>query len=212
LLHGAALSSSWFESFIGIEHGRWLKSGRATAGARQTLAAIAAWVAMIRLTRKEPNMRHQMRISIAVVLLLSFIEPAVSCTGFQLKDGKQLIVCFSFDHQIGAGHIYVNKRNVERQRYLLYAERPLAWVSKYGSVTFNLVGRDWPHDGMNEMGLVILSMGLDDTKFQTADSRVPLDENGWIQYQLDNSASIADVLEDMKKMRISSKCIVTATF
>ncbi len=152
-------------------------------------------------------MRHLLCISLVVMLLLSLRESALSCTGFLLKDGKNTVVCFSFDHQFGAGHIYLNKRNVERHRYLLYAERPLAWVSKYGSVTFNLVGRDWPHDGMNEMGLVILSMGLDDTKFQPADARVPLDENGWIQYQLDNSASVADVLENMKKLRISARCL-----
>jgi len=157
-------------------------------------------------------MCHSLCISIAIVLFLSLIETAVSCTGFLLRDANEVIVCFSFDHQFGAGHIYVNKRNVERQRYLLYAERPLAWVSKYGSVTFNLLGRDWPHDGMNEMGLVILSMGLDDTKFQPADSRVPLDENGWIQYQLDNSASVADVLENMKKMRISGRCLGDSHF
>ncbi len=140
------------------------------------------------------------------------MENVLSCTGFLLRDRKQVIVCFSIDQQFGAGHIYVNKRNVERHRYLLYAEKPLVWASKYGSVTFNLVGRDWPHDGMNEMGLVILSMGLDDTKFEPADSRFPIDENGWIQYQLDNSASVGDVLENMKKIRISSRSIGDSHF
>ena len=176
------------------------------------LAAIAARAAQLRLTRKEPRMRHSLCISAAIALFLSLIETALPCTGFLLRDGNEVIVCFSFDHQFGAGHLYVNKRNVERQRYLLYAERPLAWVSKYGNVTFNLVGRDWPHDGMNEMGLVILSMGLDDTKFQAADARVPFDENGWIQYQLDNSASVADVLENMKKIRISGRAIGDSHF
>ncbi len=189
-----------------------LNGGLAAAWCGQTLAAIAAQVAKVCLTRKEPRMRHSWCASIAAVLFLFLIETAVSCTAFLLKNGKEVIVCFSYDHQFGAGHIYVNKRDVERQRYLLYAERPLAWVSKYGSVTFNLVGRDWPHDGMNEMGLVILSMGLDDTKFQPADSRVALDENGWIQYQLDNSASVADVLENMKKIRFSARCLGDSHF
>jgi len=122
------------------------------------------------------------------------------------------VVCFSFDFQFGAGHIYVNKRNVERERFLLYAEKPARWVSKYGSITFNLVGRDWPHDGMNEAGLVVLSLGLDETRFPKPDDRLPIDENGWIQYQLDNSATLHDVLESMKHIRISSRSIGDSHF
>jgi penicillin V acylase-like amidase (Ntn superfamily) len=157
-------------------------------------------------------MSHQSKLAFGAILLIVFYQNAFPCTGFSVKNGNHIVVCFNYDFQFGAGQIYINKRNTERRRFLLYAEKPILWTSKYGSITFNLVGRDWPHDGMNENGLVILSMGLDDTKFQNPDDRLSIDENGWIQYQLDNSASIVDVLDNMKKLRISKRSIGDSHF
>ena len=56
----------------------------------------------------------------------------------------------------------MNKRNVERNRYLLLAEKPVKWISKYGSITVNLWGKDWPHSGINEAGLVVQCLGSQD--------------------------------------------------
>ena len=37
------------------------------------------------------------------------------------------------------------------------------------------------------------------------DNRLPIDESGWIQYQLDNSTSVEDVIKNMQKIRISNR-------
>jgi len=58
---------------------------------------------------------------------------------------------------------------------------------------------------MNEAGLVVLSLGLDDTEFPKPDSRPAIDENGWMQYQLDNSASLVEVLESMVETSAGSR-------
>jgi penicillin V acylase-like amidase (Ntn superfamily) len=152
------------------------------------------------------------RILIIVIIVLSFYGYNFACTGFSIKNDNRIVACFNFDFQFGAGHIYINKRNVERRRYLLYAESPIQWISKYGSITFNIAGVNLPHDGMNEAGLVVLSMGLDDTKFPNPDNRYAIDENGWIQYQLDNSANIDEVIKNMKNIRISSRSIGDSHF
>jgi penicillin V acylase-like amidase (Ntn superfamily) len=153
------------------------------------------------------------RAMLNAMALFALVEGcAMACTGFAIRDGKRVLVGFSYDHQFGSGHIYVNKRNVERRRYLLLAEKPLRWVSKYGNVTFNLVSRDYPHDGMNEAGLVVLSMGLDGTRFPAPDDRFALDELGWVQYQLDTAATVEDVIEAMRKVRISSRSIGDSHF
>ncbi len=148
----------------------------------------------------------------AILVFLLIPQCAPACTGFALKDGNRVLVGFSYDQQFGAGHIYVNQRNMERRRYLLYAEKPVSWVSRFGSITFNLAGRDQPHDGMNEAGLVVLSMGLDDTRFPAPDARPAIDELGWIQYQLDTAASVEDVVQSMKSIRISSRSIGDSHF
>jgi len=155
----------------------------------------------------KPEMRHLNEILIAVAVFFLMCQRALACTGFALNDGRRVLACLSYDQQFGAGYIHINQRNVERRRYSLYAEKPLSWVSKYGSITFNLAGRDYPHDGMNEAGLVVLSMGLDDTRFPEPDARPAIDELGWIQYQLDQAASVDEVIQSLKTIRISSRSI-----
>lgn len=157
-------------------------------------------------------MKKVNEILLGTILFVLVHQCASACTGFAINSGDHVLTCFSYDHQFGTGYIYVNKRNVERRRYSLLAEKPLRWVSKYGSITFNLVGRDYPHDGMNEAGLVVLSMGLDDTRFPAPDGRPAIDELGWIQHQLDTAASVEDVIQSMKKIRISSRSIGDSHF
>ncbi|HVM60549.1 MAG TPA: linear amide C-N hydrolase [Verrucomicrobiae bacterium] len=152
-------------------------------------------------------MRNLNTMLTATILFVLVHQCAEACTGFAMKDGKRVLVGLSYDQQFGAGHIYVNQRNMERRRYQLYAEKPASWVSKYENITFNLAGMNFPHDGMNEAGLVVLSMGLDGTRFPGPDSRSAIDELGWIQYQLDTAASVDEVIQSMKTLRISSRGI-----
>jgi choloylglycine hydrolase len=68
-------------------------------------------------------------------------------------------------------------------------------------VTFNQWGREFPMDGMNEAGLVVALMWLDETQYPV-DERPSLRELEWIQYQLDNFGSVAEVLERASDLRI----------
>jgi len=77
-------------------------------------------------------------------------------------------------------------------------------ASKYGSVTFNQFGREMPFGGMNEAGLVIENMWLDDTLFPAVDARPEVNMLQWIQYQLDNYSSVKEVIESDKKIRLEN--------
>jgi penicillin V acylase-like amidase (Ntn superfamily) len=149
------------------------------------------------------------RLLIITIFITFFQKDVSACTAFVLKDSNNVVVGFSFDFHIGSHCIYVNKRNVERNRYLLLAEKPVKWISKYGSITYNLLGKDWPHSGMNEAGLVVQCLGAQDegAKYPHPDDRIPIDESGWIQYQLDNSASVEDIIKNMQKIRISNRSL-----
>ena len=57
-------------------------------------------------------------------------------------------------------------------------------------------------DGMNEAGLVVALMWLDPTVYPPADSRPALRVLEWIQYQLDNYATVAEVLAHANEVRI----------
>lgn len=124
------------------------------------------------------------------------------CTSFILKKGNSLLLGHNLDWHIGTGLIMINKRNVEKIALMDSSENPAKWVSKLGSITFNQVGRDLPYGGMNEKGLVIEQMTLDQTKYPGRDSRQSISACQWIQYQLDNCSTIQEVISTDNVLRI----------
>ena len=94
----------------------------------------------------------------------------------------------------------VNKRDVTKTAIL--DERPATWTSKYGSVTFNQYGREFPCGGINEAGLVVEVMWLEAAEYPAPDSRFGLTNLQWIQYQLDNHSTVEEVLASDAKFRI----------
>jgi len=113
------------------------------------------------------------------------------------------------------GLVCINKRNVYREGitwYELIADPPdyaksiisfeekpfpkISWISKYGSVTFNSEGLDFPDGGMNEKGLAIFEMSLGNTQYKNDKSNPTLFMPLWIQYQLDNSTTLDEVIRN----------------
>jgi len=80
-----------------------------------------------------------------------------------------------------------------------YEEKPspkISWISKYGSITFNSEGLDFPDGGMNEMGLAVFEMSLGNTQYKVDESNPTLFMPLWIQYQLDNCTTIDEVIQN----------------
>lgn len=137
-------------------------------------------------------------------LLLSTTQ-GNTCTTFSIKSQNDLVFGRNFDFPSGCGHVIVNKRNIVKTAFIRPPENPVEWVSEYGSVTFNQIGREFPYGGMNEAGLVIEQMWLDETVYPVPDQRYGLSELQWIQYQLDNSATVAEVLASDSAVRVSTQ-------
>jgi choloylglycine hydrolase len=57
---------------------------------------------------------------------------------------------------------------------------------------------------MNETGLVVEVMWLDDTRFPGEDERPAISELQWVQYQLDNASTVDEVIASDKTIRIST--------
>lgn len=139
------------------------------------------------------------------ILLSLFTNQTLACTTFCLKNKSEFLFGKNYDWMIGDGLIFVNKRGVEKTAMAEAAPNPAKWISNYGSVTFNQYGRENPSGGMNEKGLVIELMWLDDTQYPKADERPTVGTLEWIQYQLDNSASVEKVIQNAEKIRIASE-------
>lgn len=139
---------------------------------------------------------------IFIFTFLFIIESAHSCTTFCINTDDELVFGKNYDFDIGNGIVFINKRGVFKTAFT-DNETPAEWVSKYGSVSFNQFGREFPMGGMNEEGLVVELMWLDETVFPSPDDRASV--GGilqWIQYQLDNCETIQEVIDSDKFLRI----------
>jgi len=68
-------------------------------------------------------------------------------------------------------------------------------------VTFNQFGQEMPFGGMNEAGLVVENMMLDETQYPPPDARPEIGRLQWIQYQLDNCSTVEEVIATDTKIR-----------
>jgi choloylglycine hydrolase len=107
----------------------------------------------------------------------------------------------NYDWNAGVGLVVVNKRGVTKTA--MTSDNPARWTSRYGSVTFNQYGREMPCGGINEKGLVIELMWLDETVYPAVDRRSSLPNLQWIQYFLDTAASVADVIAGDAMVRVT---------
>ncbi len=139
------------------------------------------------------------------ILISLLSDQTLACTTFCLKNKGEVLFGKNYDWMIGDGLIFVNKRNVTKTAMADAAPNPAKWISVYGSVTFNQYGRENPSGGMNEKGLVIELMWLDDTQYPRTDERPTVGTLEWIQYQLDNSATVEEVIKNSEKIRIASE-------
>ena len=154
-------------------------------------------------------MKIHLLFLILYILLICLIPRNIHpCTTFCLDKGNQLVVGSNLDWFIDDGLVIVNKRNVSKTALLPteWAEgKPASWISKFGSVTFNLAGLEIPFGGMNEAGLVVTTMMLEATEYPEPDSRPSLFAGQWKQYQLDNFSTVEEVLASDSQIRISPK-------
>ena len=139
------------------------------------------------------------------IILLSNYSFLYPCTTFVLKNDRNLLFGRNLDWNIGTGLLIINNRNVEKTALVDSMENPISWISKYGSITFNQVGKDLPYGGMNEVGLVVEHMSLPTTQYPARDNRQSIQACQWIQYQLDNCSTIEEVINTNKFLRIVDK-------
>jgi len=144
-----------------------------------------------------------MKISRTIFFTLIFFLAAhcfAECTSFCFSTGDTILFGNNLDWYTGNGLVVVNKRNVSKTG-CWYTNKP-SWISKYGSITINQFGREFPSRGMNEAGLAIGEMTLSVTQFPSPDSRPAISLLQWIQYQLDNCATVEEVIATDQVIRI----------
>jgi choloylglycine hydrolase len=146
------------------------------------------------------------REHLAIILMIAAgvaapAHPAGACSTFCAAGAAGPVFGKNYDWEIENGLVVVNKRGVSKTA--MTSDNPARWTSVYGSVTFNQYGREMPCGGINEAGLVIEIMWLDETVFPESDGRASLPDLQWVQYHLDRSATVQDVIDADRDVRIS---------
>src|SRR5689334_16612339 len=119
-------------------------------------------------------------IILSICLCFAFIQSNIACTTFFINANGQLVFGRNYDWVTDAGMICTNLRGLEKTSVKMPDGNSIAWVSKYGSITFNQYGKEFPMGGMNEKGLVVEVMWADGSRYPNADNRAVLNVLQWI--------------------------------
>jgi len=135
-----------------------------------------------------------------MICLISAPNKLTACTSFVVKIDNQLVLAKNLDWEISNGIVMVNKKGVLKTAYCDNPKR-LSWISKYGSVTFNQFGKEFPLGGMNEKGLVIEELNSWG-RTPGGDNKYQLNEFQWTQFCLDNFADVEELLNGIDSIVI----------
>lgn len=123
-----------------------------------------------------------------------------------LKGKGYCTIGFNENWKTMPGIVVVNPRGIEKQSISWHfltsetatSEKRTKWKSKYGSISFNLLGIDIPCYGMNEKGLFIVELYLDKTFSAPDNTKASMFWAQWIQYQLDRYASVPELIANLR--------------
>jgi penicillin V acylase-like amidase (Ntn superfamily) len=142
--------------------------------------------------------------AVIVVLAFSLVQYAFACTTFFINKNGQLVFGRNYDWITSAGMICTNLKGLAKTSAQNEpGGNSITWISKYGSITFNQYGKEFPTGGMNETGLVVELMWADGSNYPKPDNRPALGVLQWIQFLLDNYSSVEEVISSDSKIRIS---------
>jgi penicillin V acylase-like amidase (Ntn superfamily) len=148
-------------------------------------------------------MTTRARVATSALALLLLAAAAQPCTTFYIHTDDEAVFGKSYDWTVVDGLVVVNKRGIAKEA-VVDDENPARWVSTYGSITFNQYGRELPMGGMNEAGLVVENMWLEDTVYPPPDDRAALDCLQWVQYTLDTCATVEEVVAAQEDVRVAA--------
>jgi penicillin V acylase-like amidase (Ntn superfamily) len=140
-----------------------------------------------------------------VIALAALNFQVNACSVFCIQKGDQPIVGRNYDWGFNECIVFINKSGLSKTAFAYYGEvpdNPAQWVSRYGSATFCQYGRENGFAGMNEAGLVVHQLYLGEAQFPAPDARKSVSMDQWVQYQLDNFSTVAEVVACDQTIRI----------
>ena len=105
------------------------------------------------------TIRHNRHYLLLGLLAVGLEVPLRPCTTFCLVGNQRIVYGRNYDYYATDGRVMVNRRGLAKS--VFGTNSGLQWVSRFGSLTFNQWGQEFPNGGINEAGLVIEHMMMD---------------------------------------------------
>jgi penicillin V acylase-like amidase (Ntn superfamily) len=134
--------------------------------------------------------------------IFTLISHIFACSSFLIP--AKGIMAKNYDWSIADGYVMTNAKGTQKTSLTVRStDLSLSWESKFSSITFNQYGRDFPNGGINEKGLAIEILWLNSSVYPPRDNRETVNELQWIQYQLDNYSTVAEIAANINKIRVA---------
>ena len=145
-------------------------------------------------------------IILSIILLMGLNTVIYSqCSCLSLRTSNQIVFGRNHDYYNPYAVIVFNPKNQLKVGVPLPGEHIVGWKAIYSSITISSIGVGFANSGMNEKGLAMGHMGLNDCVYPDKDDRPIIVPTQWIQYMLDKCATTNEVILEAKKIRITSK-------
>jgi len=160
---------------------------------------------------------HRIMLTCVLLAVTAHVSAETSCSTFLLSGAGSVLVGHNLDDSIETpGLLLVNPRGLTKRgaRYQdLFPLAPgkksdprLIWTSRYGSITCNVFGRQFPDGGMNEAGRCISEMTLRGTRYPEGPYLTRLYHHAWVQYLLDSFATVPEVIDSLANVVPEGHC------
>lgn len=149
--------------------------------------------------REKEIQMSKLLLTLASLLIIINASPVHACTVMRLNFDGRLLVARNHDWYFGNGLLVVNQPGIRKTA--ISAVRPAKWVSKYGSVSFVQFGREIPFAGMNQQGLTVDLLQLDEARFPVPDQQTSVNVVQWVQFQLDTAKNVDEVVASLGQVR-----------
>jgi len=134
---------------------------------------------------------------ILATLVLLPVQPVFSCSRIVCETGNGTYITgrtMDWGDTSMKTSLWIFPRGMERNGET--SPNTLKWTSKYGSIVISFY-EIASVDGMNEKGLVANALYLAETDYGTPDQKPTIKIGGWLQYYLDNFATVKDAVRAM---------------
>lgn len=142
------------------------------------------------------------RRTLLLSVWLGIANYCLACTTFLIENNGRFAFGRNYDWVTGTGMVYTNARRVSKHALLTDEGKSFNWISAFASITFNQYGKEFPNGGMNEKGLVVEVMWLNESQYPKPDERPGLTVLQWVQYQLDHAENVDEVITSDNNIRI----------